>query len=330
MYKVGMIGGGIIAHSHLQAIGRMPGLVASTVAEIDPAKAAAVADQYGLKAFSDYREMLASERPDIAIVSLPHHLHKESALACIRHGCHVLLEKPMALNAAECRDIDDAARVGGIKLMVGHTQHYIAENLAAKRWIEQGDLGELIMINDVRHKFYFTAERPRWFLDKAKSGGGIFMNLGAHSVDKIQWLTKGRVAGVKASLHFAPGLNGIEGGGIVYLETTASVPAVIFQSGYPGVNDEETVLVFTKGMIKLRTNESVWVSRNGVFERMDIVAPENPYVLQLQDLLAYIERGVEPYCTGAYAASVVAAIEAIYASQESGKEIIVEQGEGRL
>lgn len=326
MYKVGLIGAGIIAHSHLQAISRMPGLQASAVAEIDPVKAAAVAEQYAIKAYGDYREMLAAERPDIAIVSLPHDLHRESALECIRFGCHLLLEKPMALNTAECRDINAAARRRGIRLMVGHTQHYIAENLAAKRLIEEGGLGELLMINDVRHKFYFAAERPRWFLDKDRAGGGILMNLGSHSVDKIQWLTNSRVAKVKASLHFAEGLNRLEGCGVVCLETTAGVRAVMFQSGYPGVDNEEMELVFTRGMIKLRTNESVWVSRNGVYERLELPPPEDPYVLQLRDLLAYIERGVEPDCSGGYAASVIAAIEAIYASAESGTEASVGQG----
>src|SRR4029453_8606589 len=97
--------------------------------------------------------------------------------------------KPMAVSVSECDAIIQAGQKADIRILVGHTQHYIAENIQAKSIVQSGELGELVMIHDVRHTNYFQDSRPQWFLEKEKSGGGILANLGTHSIDKIQWLT---------------------------------------------------------------------------------------------------------------------------------------------
>lgn len=318
--RVAVIGAGIISARHVEAALGTEGLEPCAVADIMPERAQQLADRFGIAAYGDYRDMIEREKPDIAVIALPHFLHREAAEFCASRGCHIMLEKPMALNTEECDAIAAAARRGGVRLMVGHTQHYHAENIRARDIVRSGELGRLVMINDVRHLFYFKDERPAWFFERAKAGGGIMANLGTHSIDKIQWLTGSRVRRIKAAVG-RPGLKGdIEGSGVLFLDLDGGVPATVSQSGYPGVSRNETELIFTGGMLKLATGKGLWISRGGEYEPVEVRETARPFVLQFRDLLAAIREGREPECSAAYGRSVIAALEAVYRSAETGRE----------
>jgi predicted dehydrogenase len=157
-YRVAVIGAGQITEGHLMAMNELQErLKPVAIADIRIDRAEQLSETYGMIAYSDYREMLMREKPDIVVITLPHHLHKEAATCCAQAGCHILLEKPMALNAMQCDDIIDAVRHNNVRLMVGHTQHFLAENRVAKKFIddEATGLGRLVMMNDTRHKAYY-------------------------------------------------------------------------------------------------------------------------------------------------------------------------------
>lgn len=323
-YRAALIGAGIIARNHLDALGQLQELTASAVADTDELKGRQIASEYGITHYPDYKEMVIKERPDIVIIALPHHLHEACAVWCAEQGCHLLLEKPMALNVSECNAILDAVASSRVNLMVGHTQHYWPANLQAKELIQSGKLGKLIAIHDTRHLFYYGDGRPSWFFEKDKAGGGILMNLGAHSIDKIQWLTGSRVKSVKASLTYEGRMGDVEGSGCIFLQTTSNVTAVIIQSGYEGVAKDETELIFSNGMAKLISAKGLWVSKGGQYEQVKPIVKEDPFVLQFKDLLRAIQCDQDPDSSGVYARSVIAALEAVYHSDEKGVEISVE------
>jgi predicted dehydrogenase len=318
--KLAVIGAGVIGARHLDAAQETEGLEAVAVVEVNPQRASEFAAKYGIRAYVDYKQMLEEERPDIAVVALPHFLHKDVAIYCAEQGCHILLEKPMALNVAECDAIMAAAAKHNVQLLVGHTQHYHPENITAKKIIEGGELGSLVMINDMRHVHYYRADRPAWFFEKAKSGGGILTNLGAHSIDKIQWMTGSRLTKVKASLSFHGDRGDVEGSGVIFAETSIGVPATISQSGYPGVSRNETEFIFTNGMLKLETNKGLLISRGGVYEPVPVEPMEKPFVRQFKDLMQAILTGEEPDCSGTYSRTVISALESVYLSQATGTE----------
>lgn len=324
--KVALIGAGGIGDSHLEAIAGLENMEAVAIADIHPARADERARRYGVRPFTDYRLMIEETRPDVAIVALPHFLHKEAAVYCAERGCHLLLEKPMAVAARECDEINEAAERGGIAVLVGHTQQYLAYNLAAKALIARSDLGKPVTINDVRHGPYFTPDRPAWFLDKAKSGGGIVANLGAHAIDKIQWLTDSRIVRVRASLSF---LNSaypdIEGSAAMLLETSEGVPCTVNLSGYAGAaRREETELVFERGMIKITNHHSLCISKDGQYEEVAVDRDVHPFQLQLQDLASCIRERRQPYSGGEYGRSVVRVIEAVYRSAAEDRDIVLD------
>ncbi|MFD0671052.1 Gfo/Idh/MocA family protein [Cohnella sp. GCM10027633] len=323
-YRVAVVGGGGIAEAHLEAIDRSERLTAVAVADIATDRAKRLGERFGIASYSDYQDMLARERPDIAVVTLPHYLHKEAAVYAAQLGCHVMLEKPMAIDADECDAIVAAVRANRVKLMVGHTQHYSDTNALAKEWIASGRLGRLVMINDRRHLPYDKPSRPDWFFEKAKAGGGILTNLGSHTIDKIQWLIDGTVTKVKASVDYALGRGDVEGSGIAFFDTDAGIPATMCLSGYPGAVVDETELLFTRGSIRLQTGVGLWVSEGGEYMEQAVPPLRDPFLLQFEDLLRAIEDDAEPACSMAYSRSVVAAVQGLYRSHELGREIQVE------
>lgn len=316
-YKVAVIGAGAIAGRHLKALDAMSRVRGVAVADVAEERAAACAQAYGLQPYGDYRRMLEAERPDIAIVTLPHHLHKEAVMVCAGLGIHLLLEKPMGLSVRECDDMIEAVRNAGVTLMVGHTQHYLPENRAAKARIDAGELGRLIMVQDTRHTDYFADSRPGWFFRKEQAGGGILANLGSHSVDKLQWLSGQRVELVMAQV-CGPGPAGdIEAGGLVYLRTSGGVAASLCLSGYKGAPRNETELVFTGGMLRL-SGGKLWSSAGGEYRQEEVPETPDPFVLQLEELTAALEEGREPECGADYSRSIVEVTEAVYRSGDTG------------
>jgi predicted dehydrogenase len=318
--KVAVIGGGAIGARHLEALQTIDGLTACAVVEFNPLRGQELADRFGIRAYVLEDDMYEQELPDIVVIALPHHLHKVAAVRAAEQGCHILLEKPMALTVQECDEIMAAVARSGVRLMVGHTQHYLPENRKARDMIAGGELGELIMIHDVRHVDYFRPDRPEWFFVKEASGGGIIANLGAHSIDKIQWLSGSPITKVKASLSFHGNRGNVEGSGMLFLETASGVPVSITQSGYPGASRSETELIFTKGMLKIETGVGVFIARNGKYEMVSSEPIAAPLVLQLQDLLQSIREGHDPECSGRYSRSVVSVLESAYLSHETGIE----------
>jgi len=325
-YRVAIIGAGNIAGSHLEAMSSLDSLAPCAVADLNKDRSDALARRYGLRSYSDYKEMIARERPDIAIVTLPHYLHLEASLFAAEQGCHILLEKPMALNVKECDEIIAAVRRNKVTMMVGHTHHYTAENREAKAWIESGRLGRLLMMNDRRHLKYDTPARPDWFFEKAKAGGGILTNLGSHTIDKLQWLSDSRVTKVKARIDYSQKRGDVEGGGAAFLELSSGISATMSQSGYPGAIVDETELLFTDGSMLLKSGIGLWVSDGGEYREVPVPEQAHPFVLQFEDLIGAIVQGREPESSMAYSRSVVAAVESLYLSSELGTEVSVDQG----
>ncbi|REJ10308.1 Gfo/Idh/MocA family protein [Halobacillus trueperi] len=319
MLTVGVIGGGVIAREHLEAIQSLNDLHAVALAEIDSSKRDALSGEFGLNGYSDYKQMIQETTPDIVIITLPHHLHKEAALFSARQGCHLLLEKPMALNAEECEEIIKAAAEHNVQLLVGHIQHYFQENRMAKRVIQELELGDLVFINETRHLNYFTDDRPEWFLNPACSGGGIIMNIGAHCVDKIQWVVGEPFTKVTSNLSYSS--PGIEGAGLLHLETESGIPVSISISGYNPVPKHVTEFVFTKGMMKVEIGKGVWVSKHGRYEQVYSSNQDHPFQDQLIELMNGITGKSPIENTGVYGKSIIQVIESIYQSDQEVKTL---------
>ncbi|HEY3328938.1 MAG TPA: Gfo/Idh/MocA family oxidoreductase [Capsulimonadaceae bacterium] len=189
---IGLIGTGGIAQNHqlpalskLQAEGKVR-IVA--VAELNEEKSAAVASKYSIpNVYTNYADLLS--RPDIDAVSVctPNFLHKQPTIDALRAGKHVLVEKPIGLNAIEGAEMVETARQCDRQLMVGLNLRFGTGPKALKRFIDDGRIG------DIYHARCHTLRRrgiPSWgvFTQKDKQGGGPLIDLGVHILDLTLWL----------------------------------------------------------------------------------------------------------------------------------------------
>src|SRR5690606_15208869 len=132
------------------------------------------------------------------VVTAPHALHAPITIDAAAAGLHVLVEKPMATTLADCRRMIEACEKHQVRLAVGHVLRFLPPIREAKRILASGRLGRPMVINERRTATYEPGSRPEWFFDPAMAGGGIVMNVGIHSIDKVQWLADGLVVRVVA------------------------------------------------------------------------------------------------------------------------------------
>ena len=187
--RVGIIGsGGIAQGAHIPAYQAVKDVELVAVCDIDPKVARQAAQKFNIpKVLTDYRELLEMEEIDAVSVCTPNAAHMQPTIDALEAGKHVLCEKPMALNAKEGRKMVDAAQRTGKKLAIGLQQRFRANSQALKHLIGQGRLGDIYFA-----KAFATRRRgiPGWgvFTNKALQGGGPLIDIGVHILDLTLWL----------------------------------------------------------------------------------------------------------------------------------------------
>jgi len=181
---IGILGAGAIARVHAQGIADAGGHLAGFC---DPlvAKAEEAASSCGGRAWSSLDEFLGCDQFDRVVVAVPNEHHASLAIAAMEAGKDVLLEKPMALEAGQCQDIIAARDRTGRTLQVGFVCRFAATVLAARRHIGAGRLGTVYQARAVMLRRRGIPGLGRWFTDRARSGGGVLIDLGPHLVDLV-------------------------------------------------------------------------------------------------------------------------------------------------
>ncbi|MEM3551481.1 MAG: Gfo/Idh/MocA family oxidoreductase [Candidatus Bathyarchaeia archaeon] len=208
--NLGLIGLGFIGKVHLRNCLKLKSV--RVVAAADTSKKALnYAKEFGVKnLFIDYRELLKLKDLDAVIISLPTHLHADCAINAMEEEKHVFLEKPLARNPKEGKEIISAVNKHDVKFMVGYPLRYSAEFVNLKRQLESGVLGEIQFAYAVdigAGPFFHRAESttphpvPEWWLNKELTGGGALMDLGCHMINLLRWYF-GEVSDVKARLGY--------------------------------------------------------------------------------------------------------------------------------
>ena len=311
MISVGIIGAGIVSRRHVLACAENPDTRLCAVVDLVEEKAREAAEPYGAAVYTDYLEMLDAQKPDAVVINLPHGLHEACAVACAQRGVHILLEKPMSVSFASCQRINDAVKENGVLLQVGHPQRYLPYNRKAREIIESGELGEIVLINEVRAVNYFVPTRPRWFLKKELAGGGIWMNFGAHSLDKLCYLTGSRVKSVTGKCTYENKDTDVDGSAQVLAHMENGVTAAISICGYNVKPREESLIFLTKGSICIGRGKVV-VTKDGVDEEISLEGCPAPFQAQFDDFVQGIKDGKILCNDGVYGAEIVRHVESVW------------------
>lgn len=189
--KVGLVGAGGIANSHLPAYLEYADRVRVTaVCDIIEDAASAYAKRANADAvYTDLDTML--READIEAVDLCHRhdLHAPHAIAAAEAGKHVIVEKPMANSVQDCREMVEAADKSGVTLMVAQHLRYMRTAAAAKRLIEDGKLGQIeaVRTHMVAGGYGRMERLGHWMRDPKYAGGGVMMTTQVHHIDLLRY-----------------------------------------------------------------------------------------------------------------------------------------------
>lgn len=150
--------------------------------------AEAFAKEFGArKNYADWRELIEDEEIEAVYIATPVYLHKEQTIAAARAGKHVLCEKPMGLNAAECDEMIAECAAHNVKLGIAYYRHFYPVIKRVKEIISAGEIGKISVAQMNAFEYLeMSPDDPRhWFLEKEKSGGGPMMDFGCHRLEVL-------------------------------------------------------------------------------------------------------------------------------------------------
>jgi len=265
---VGIIGSGFVADLHAHAMRHVPEIDLVAVASPTPGKARAFAAERGVPhAFEDYRELLSRADVHMVTLALPNDRHAEAAIAAARAKKHVVCEKPLCRTLEEADRMIAACREAGVLLMYAEELLFAPKYVRAKTLVDEGAVGRPFLVKQSEEH---DGPHMPWFWDVERSGGGVLLDMGCHSLEFGRWvLGKPRVKSVYAHL-----------GTYVHGDRTR------------GEDHAITIVEFEGGGVVLAENS--WARRGGVDDRCEIYGSEGftrADLLRGSALLTYSEKG---------------------------------------
>lgn len=187
--RVGIIGTGFGQSAMLPGFRLAAGAEVVAICSGRRARAEAAAQAHGIPlAFDDYRAMLAQAKLDLVCVVTPVATHAPIALAALAAGCHVLCEKPTAMDAGEAAAMLHAAERAGVIHMIDHELRFNPTRARAAELIAAGYVGQVTYAS-IRNVSAMRADPQRpwdWWSDRSRGGGALGAS-GSHHVDLLRW-----------------------------------------------------------------------------------------------------------------------------------------------
>jgi len=190
--RYAVIGLGFFGEKHCEAISGIPNAELFAVCTRRKGRLNSIAKRFGVKyKYQDYNELLANPEVDAVSVVTMWDQHAKPAIAALKAGKHVFLEKPMASTNAECRAIVRAAKAAQGFFMVGHICRFNPRYAMAKRQIDEGKIGKIVSIYARRN---IPARISKGVLQKI----GPIIGDGVHDTDLMLWFSGAKIKSVYA------------------------------------------------------------------------------------------------------------------------------------
>lgn len=196
----GILGCGVIAPTHAEAIAKTEGAKLVAVCDTDPAKARKIGERFAVPFYTDPAAF--SRHVGLAAVSVcvPSGLHARAGIPLAESGKHLLVEKPIDVTVAAARALIDTCKQAGVQLGVISQHRFAPDVVRARELVQNGQLGTLVLgeafIKWFRSQAYYDSADWRGTLEL--DGGGALMNQGIHYIDLLQWMM-GSVVAIKAA-----------------------------------------------------------------------------------------------------------------------------------
>ena len=319
--RVGVIGVGSMGQNHARVYSEIADLVG--IADPDVKAGGAASNRFNVSYYTDSAHLL-KEDLDAVSVCVPTEHHTTVALAVIKAGISLLVEKPLAANIADASRVVDAAERAGVTLSVGHIERHNPAIAAVKRHVQEGQYGDLVTA---------TARRVSSFPGRVRNIG-VVMDLGVHEIDILRYLVGAPVESVFAlggrKVHSA-----FEDHANILLRFQNGVHGFVEVNWLTPMKVRKLALTCLKNFVEVDyTEQSVTVSSStlGPLDPFNLyqiplehhtqqihVRKEEPLRRELEDFLDAVKKKRPPLVTGGDALETLRVAIAATDSQRTGK-----------
>jgi predicted dehydrogenase len=262
------------------------------VCDTNPATLQAVAEKYEVPGFATHRELLDSGLVDAILIATPHYFHPPIAIDAFKRGIHVLSEKPIGVTVGAADEMIAAAKASGCKFGVMFQMRTEPQNIAAKKLIDDGVIGEIYRTNLTmgwyRAQAYYDS--GGWRATWAGEGGGVLINQAPHLLDQFAWLAGlpvAMTAQTRTRLHNIE----VEDEAFAVLEYANGAHGYIYASTIEMPNTNRLEICGEKGKIQID---------NGKLQAWEIKTPLKQFTFENESMWAspeVVEIAVElPEC----------------------------------
>lgn len=346
--KYALIGCGRIATNHIKAALNNQ-LEIAAVCDIQPDHIKKLLERHGLwaddsiKHYTDYKAMIAEVQPELVSIATESGIHAEIAIFCIKHGVHVIIEKPMAMSMADANEIIRLSEERNVKVSACHQNRFNIAVQEMRQALEAGRFGKLshgsIHVRWNRNQNYYTQApwRGTWAQD-----GGALMNQCIHGIDLLRWTFGGEVEEVygQTRQQFHDYLEAEDVGMAVVKFKNGAIATIEGTTNVYPKNLEETLYIFgEKGTVKIggtsTNNIDVWdfadeteadMKNKGLEEETNNVYG-NGHTSLFADMMDAIQTNRKPYVDAYAGRDALELVLAIYKSQKEGKAVKLPLGE---
>jgi UDP-N-acetyl-2-amino-2-deoxyglucuronate dehydrogenase len=351
--RTALIGYGKVAHLHAAALRELPQSHFCAVYGRKKQLAHSFAEHYGIHAYNDLHEMIEQENIEAVLNCTPHPVHASTSIPAIKHGVHVLVEKPLASSLQECDAMISTAQSYKVKLGMISQRRLYEPVLRVKEAIDAGKIGDTALgmatLFGWRDRAYYQSDpwRGKW----REEGGGVLINQAPHQLDLLQWF----MGPIEELYGYWDNMNH------PYIEVEDTALAVVkFKNSGLGnlvVSNAQNPALYGKVHVFGRNGASIGVQTDGgamfiagvsAIEEppvndlwtikgeenllkqwqeedrrrfMQINAMEHYHRLQIEDFLMAIIENRTPLVTGEEGRKTVEIFTAIYRSQRDGKPV---------
>lgn len=347
-FKIGVIGTGSIAQLHLDAYATNPDVELTAVSDINLDRARSVADKYGApRAYGDPNELLADPDVDGVSICTWNNTHASWAIAAVKAGKHVLVEKPISRTYTEALELQRVVEEHDRVVQVGFVRRHSPNAQVLKSFIDAGDLGEV---------YYAKASCIRrmgnpggWFADKEIAGGGPLLDIGVHVID-LCWYLMGSPRATAASGNtyaklgnranitnyprykvsdYDPTKNTVEdmANGVVRFENGASLLVDVSYSLHALENSIDVSVYGDKGGAELEPALQISTERNDTVINITPQISSPTFELQRgfsNEIANFVDAALgraESIAPAWHGVEIQKILDGIYTSADSGKEV---------
>lgn len=342
----GVIGLGMGQH-HCKAIQSAQGAKLIAVCEIDEERLNKAVEEYKIKGYKDYDDMLKDDEIDVINVCVPSGMHVDIAIPAVEAGKNIIVEKPVDIKVEKINKLIKVGEKAGVKMSGIFQSRTEPMYRRMKEAIDAGRLGKLIGVHGMlpwyRAQSYYEGSHGSWKGTWDMDGGGSLMNQGVHTVDLLQWLG-GRVKSVVGAFGVfghdiesedkSAALLKFENGALGTLTTTTCA--------YPGlsqiavIHGDKGSIAWSEGHLtawkiqgeRMKEEEAEMLTLYGPKEKRGASTSSDPmavgssgHVGMIEDMVQAILEDREPGITIESARHAVEIVNAIYESGRTGKEV---------